>query len=82
VLWIRTEFGLDSDSMGSLDPYPDPIVKCWLSLFMAEGFSNSLDVIYGGLFAVFSSYPEPDPYPDSLEMLEPDPDSMDPDLQH
>jgi hypothetical protein len=26
--------------------------------------------------------PEPDPYPDSIEMLDSDPDSMNPDSQH
>ncbi len=73
--------------MGTLDPYPDPVVKCWLSLFRAKGLSSSLDVLYGGLYCIFLSYPEPDPYPDSLEMLnpdsmDPDPDSMNPELQH
>ncbi len=44
--------GLDPDSMGSLDPYPDPDSqsgKCWVFSLRAEGFSCSLDVLYGGI---------------------------------
>jgi hypothetical protein len=45
--------GLDPNSMGCLGRYPDPDLqsgKCWIySLLRAEGFSCSLDVLYGGL---------------------------------
>jgi hypothetical protein len=65
----------------------------------AEGFSFSLDVLYGGLGIsrlqflknlnkisgrcfFFIKTLDPDPYPDSLERLDPDPDSMHPDPKH
>ncbi len=63
--------GLDPDSMGSLDPYPDPegtkwkqknrkqfinfiFWSAWCSLLRADGFSYSLDVLYGGLGTGFT----------------------------
>ncbi len=42
----------DLDSMGSLDPYPDPGGQKWtrkIEILRAEGFSCGLDVLYGGL---------------------------------
>ncbi len=52
---------------------------------MAEGFSSSLDVLYGGLWisklqilvnCIFLVIKTLDPGPDSLEMLDPNPDSV------
>jgi hypothetical protein len=56
---------LDPDSISSLDPDPDPggkndsrkykkvkksgVLKCWMFSLRAEGFSCSLDVVFGGL---------------------------------
>jgi hypothetical protein len=84
--------------MGYLDPYPDPDSqsgKCWIySLLRAEGLSCSLDVLYGGLgIAIFERKKIQlnfFPYflvikaldPNLLEMLDPDPDSMNPNPQH
>jgi hypothetical protein len=71
------------------------------SLLRAEGFSYSLEVLYGGNFdqnKIIQNFQlylffnlviktldlDPDPFLDSLEMLDPDPnsDSMNPDPQH
>ncbi len=50
---------LDPDSMGSLDPYPDP-----------DSQSGS------GCRRAKMTHKNPDPYPDSLKMLDPNPNSM------
>ncbi len=100
--------GLDPDSMGSLDPDPGeqkwPSKKeksyfiFWIagcSLLRTEGFSCSLDVLYGGLeilikkifSCIFFNFRSSEPWIRnrvySLEMLDPDtdPDSRNPDPQ-
>jgi hypothetical protein len=65
IIWVLFLSVSDPDSVRSMDPDPggqknDPqkykkvkkvhVLKCWVfSFFRAEGFSCSLDALYGGL---------------------------------
>ncbi len=70
IRWIRLwntdqccGSGLDPDSMGSLDPDPDPGAKIT--------YKNK-KTIFNNIIFVFFGHQTLDPDPDSLEMLNPD----------
>ncbi len=67
-------------------------ISCWMSFLKAEGFSCSLDVLRGGLeinrnfwskkYYVFSAAKLFLKFLSSAKMLDPDPDSINPDPKH